>query len=311
MKKLINWFNLVRSKLNSRLNIALVIALILVLGGAGWAISNFLKPVKVVLPIEEIELSFDANGPYAILEPRRDGNAIVLNIKRVAGYEKITYELAYQSQLNSDEKGEGTEANSVERGVQGEINEFDSSKSEYSQEILFGTCSKGDTFSTLHCVFDKGVEFGTLTLKIYEKPTKDSRTQKVYRFVTPWRMQKPDVALGKIFSADNHFGYKTTATRQDLANIGYTIVHDLSGAPKLDEGKSFVGKVYALNVSAAKKFPGGVVSIEMAENIPSGVSIAQYVVDKDSWELLKSEINKSTITAPASSSGLFAVVNRK
>lgn len=311
MKKLISWFNLVKARLNSRLNIALVGVLLVVLVGGGLAISNFVKPTNVVLPLEEIELSFDANGPYAILEPRRDGNAIILNIKRVAGYEKITYELAYQSELNSDERGDGAETNSVERGVQGEIKDVDSAKSEYSQEILFGTCSKGDTFSTLHCVFDKGVEFGTLTLKIYEKPTKESRTQKVYKFVTPWRMQKPDVALGKIFSVDNHFGYKTTATRQDLANIGYTIVHDLSGAPKLDESKAFVGKVYALNVPTAKKFPNGVVSIEMADDIPTGATIAQYSPDKDSWGLLKSEVNKATIQAQASSSGLFAVVNNK
>lgn len=309
MKKLTNLVAFLKAKSKSRLNVGLFVVMLMVVIGAGWAIPNlFFQPVKVVLPLEEIELSFDANGPYAILEPRRDGNAIILNIKRVAGVEKISYELAYQSNLNVEEKGQADGASSVERGVQGEINGVDSSKSEYSQEILFGTCSKGDTFSTLHCVFDKGVEFGTLTLRIFEKPGKDSKTQKVYKFVTPWRMQKPEVALGKIFSADNHFGYKTTALRQDLSNIGYTIVHDLSGAPKLNSDKTFAGKVYALNSPTAKKFPSGVVVIESAENIASGASIARYSEVRDEWELLKSEISKSSIQASASEAGLFAIV---
>jgi hypothetical protein len=309
MKKLVNILNFLKLKFKSKLNVGLVVLLLVVIVGTVWAVPNlFFKDTKVVLPLEEIELSFDANGPYALLEPRRDGNAIILNIKRVAGVEKISYELAYQSSLSVEEQGQADELTSVERGVQGEINGVDSSKSEYSQEILFGTCSKGDTFSTLHCVFDKGVEFGTLTLRIYEKPTRESKTQKVYKFVTPWRMQKPDVALGKIFSADNHFGFSTTASRQDLSNVGYTIVHDLSGAPKLDGNLSFVGKVYALNVPTAKKFPSGSVTIEMAEDVAAGASIARYSVEKNNWELLNSQISKSTIKAEASEAGLFGVV---
>lgn len=310
MKKLSKIFEGARSKLNSKLNIALVLVLVILVVGGGVAIAKLMKPVKIVLPIEEVAMSFDPNGPYAILEPRRDGNAIILNIKRVSGYEKITYELAYQSNLSDEEQGDGG-SGSVERGVQGEIQNVDGSKSEYSQEILFGTCSKGDTFSTLHCVFDTGVEFGTLTLRIYQKPAKDAKVQIVDKFVIPWRLQKPDVALGKIFSADNHFGYVTKASRGDLVNIGFTIVQDLSGAPKLDDGLEFLGKVYALNVPTAKQFPTGGVTMEIAENIPDGAVIVQYSNQDNKWERLKSTISKSTIQAEASDAGIFAIVKSK
>ena len=46
-------------------------------------------------PLEEIDLTFDAEGPYALLIPRRDGNALILNLKRTATYDSISYELAY------------------------------------------------------------------------------------------------------------------------------------------------------------------------------------------------------------------------
>lgn len=310
MKKITDFLYFIRGKFNSKLNVALLLILVVLIIGGGVLFANLIKPTKVVLPIQEVDMSFDPNGPYAILEPRRDGNAIILNIKRVSGYQKIAYELAYQSNLNSDEQADGGNG-SVERGVQGEIQDVDGSKSEYSQEILFGTCSKGDTFSTLHCVFDTGVEFGTLTLRIYENPAKDAKVQKVYKFVIPWRLQKPDVALGKIFSADNHFGYITTASRGDLANIGYTIVQDLSGAPKLDDQEAFLGKVYALNVPTAKQFPSGTVTMELADSIPDGATIAEYSSSNGKWENLKSTISKSTIQAVASDAGFFAIVKTK
>lgn len=300
----------IRNFFKSRVNTVLVVVLVLIVLLGVFFIPKLLgSKTSVQLPLEETELQFSEEGPYAILEPRRDGNALILNIKRVAGFDKITYELAYSSLLGESE--EGDEDQTVDRGVQGEIKDVDAGKSEYSQEILFGTCSKGDTFSTRHCVFDQGVENGTLTLKIFQKVQPGDKTQKVYRFSTPWYLQKPDVALGKITSGDNHFNFLTKAARVDLNNVGFTLTHDLSSAPKLDQNSKFVGKVYAFNVPTAKKFPNGLVSIELAENVPDGAKLARFDTISNSWQLLDSKVDKSILQAEADGSGIFAVVTSR
>ncbi len=258
--------------------------LILCLGFAGYSVFVASKTAQV---LEEIDLNFDPEGPYALLLPRRDGNAIDLNIKRVSSYEGITYELTYQSE-------------GIDRGVQGTI-DTGSKSNEYNQEILFGTCSKGDTFSTRHCVFDKGVENGTLVLKIKEG-------DKIYKMTTPWHFQRVDVALGKLTSADGHFNFTTDASQQDLAVVTYSLINDLSGVPKLPSGKVVYGKVYALNIPLAKVLPSGEVKIELAQDVTSGASIYMYVEGDNEWNKLDTNVVGSTLTVPAPGAGIFAVL---
>ena len=83
-------------------------------------------------PIEEIELNFDPEGPYALLVPRRDGNAMNVVIKRVSSYDSFSYQITY-----TDEEG-------IDRGA-GDPNTWikvEKAKSEFDQLILFGTCSQ-------------------------------------------------------------------------------------------------------------------------------------------------------------------------
>lgn len=258
--------------------------LIIILGFVGY--NRFLAS-KTPEILEEIDLGFDLEGPYALLLPRRDGNAINLNIKRVSSYDEITYELAYQSE-------------GIDRGVQGTIDTGNKSN-EYNQEILFGTCSKGDTFSTRHCVFDKNVENGTLILKI-------KKDNVIYKMNTAWHLQRPDIALGNILSADGHFKFKTKASNQDLAVVGYTIVNELTGAPKIPAGKEILGKVYALNIPLAKIFPEGEINLELSETPPVGAVIAKFVEAENEWEILDTIVNKSTLEARSSGSGIFAIL---
>lgn len=248
---------------------------------------------KNIMPLEEISLSFDPEGPYALLLPRRDGNAINLNIRRVSAYEEISYELAYQSQ-------------GIDRGVQGTINTNDK-KSEYMQEILFGTCSKGDTFSTLHCVFDKEVENGTLILRI-------KKDNKIYKMITTWHLQKPDIALGKLSSGDNHFRYTISSDASkssgdsDLSIVGFSIINDLTGVPKLPNGKKVLGKVYSLNVPLAKMLPAGELEIELIESPPADAKIAHYIEAKNEWQVLDTKVIDNKLTAKAAGAGIFAVL---
>lgn len=254
---------------------------------------------KVELPTEEVELPFDPNGPYALLLPRRDGNAVILNMKRVGNYDGFSYELTYQS--------ENEEKDLIDRGVTGSLTS-DSTKSEYSQEILFGTCSKGNTWDSLHCVFDKGIENGDLNLKIKEKPQPKAKVVRVFKMATTWHFQKPDVALGIITSADGHFSYKTDASKNDLVTVGYTLVNDLTGAPKLPDGKGILGKVYAFNIPEAKEFPAGAVSIELPSDAPPDAKIAQYKEKNNSWILLDTKIDKSKVSAQGDGAGIYTVL---
>ena len=177
----------------------------------------------------------------------------------------------------------------------------------YKRQILFGTCSKGDTFSTLHCVFDKNVENGSLVLRIKKPYEKGDKVNTVYKMSTTWHLQKPDVALGVITSTDNHFQYKSEASEDELSLVGYSILNDLTGAPKFPTGKKALGKVYAMTLPTAKTFPKGIVKIELAENPPAESQIARYSESANSWEMLQTKIEGSSLISESSGSGIFAV----
>lgn len=272
-------------------NLILILALILAVGISALVYSKVFSG-RIKGPVPEVDLPFDPEGPYALLFPRKDGNALILDIKRVSSYDGISYDLEYQSQ-------------GIDRGVHGDIKKTADSnkKSEYTQEILFGTCSQGFTSGSAHCVFDKGVENGTLTLHIIQG-------NKGYRMITTWHLQQPDLSLGIITSGDSHFKYQTSASHEDLTNVGFSIVNDLSGAPKIANDKKFFGKVYGFSVPQAKTFPKGQVAIELENTPPQEAKIARFDDFKNSWNLLdtKEATVSSSLQSQADGSGIFAVL---
>ncbi len=311
---------------SNRTNAMLVAGLIILVVAVAFGVQQILLRNQNHGPLQEVDLPFDANGPYALLSPRRDGNAINLHITRVSSYDAIHYELSYQSKNDTGE--------AIDRGVTGDVNTKDK-KSDYTQEILFGTCSRGNTMDPLHCVFDKNVENGTLTLKI-------QKGNILYKMNTSWHFQKPDIALGVLTSGDSHFKYvvqgasesavlvtsiptpmiaiknaKTTPTptssfsddlRQKLSLVGYSLINDLSGVPKLPNGKDVTGKVYALNVPDGKQFMSGTVSIELAQNPPANAKLGYFKVDGSSWQLLDTKVESAKLSAQAPDAGIFAVL---
>ena len=255
--------------------------------------------------VEEVDLIFDAEGPYGLVYPRRDGNALVLNIKRTSSYESISYDLAYTSTIDEtavignkvvdgDEEKVG---GSIDRGVSGTIDTKEK-KGEYEQEVLFGTCSKNV------CKYDQGVENGTLTLHI-------RKGNSAYRMITQWHLQKPDVALGVLTSGDGHLSYKIEGNRTELSNIGFSIINDLTGIPKLPNEREVLGKVYALNVPITKEMPGGDISLELAENPPDGAKLYRYDEGESKWEELDTKVEGAKLSAKAESGGIFAVLVTK
>lgn len=297
MDKLKSWFLL------HKITAILVIVLIFIGVEGVLAFQNLTS--KQSGPVEEIDLTFDAEGPYALLFPRRDGNALVLNLKRTGSYDSISYELAYTSTPDEkvvagskiSEDGEGNFSGSIDRGVMGTIDTKEK-KGEYEQEILFGTCSKNV------CKYDKGVENGTLTLHI-------KKGNKAFRMITQWHLQKPDVALGNLTSGDGHLVYKVDGDRQTLSNIGFTIVNDLTGVPKLPSGKIVAGKVYSLNVPIAKELNGGSVLLELAENPSAGAKLFRFNGSKSEWQELDTKVEGSKLSAEVEGAGIFAVLTSK
>jgi len=90
-------FDNIKHFLSNRINAALVGALVLILIGASFGVYKVLSKPAAALPEEVIELGFDPEGPYAILEPRKDGYAVNLNMFRVASYKAFSYQLVYSS----------------------------------------------------------------------------------------------------------------------------------------------------------------------------------------------------------------------
>lgn len=289
----------------------ILVAVLLSLGFLGYlGVQKFSASQNA--PLEEVDLIFDAEGPYAQTFPRRDGNALILNIKRTSSYDSISYDLAYTSKPDEtvvtgnkiSEDGESSPVGgSIDRGVSGTIDTGGGSatkdkKGEYEQEILFGTCSKNV------CKYDKGVENGTLTLHI-------KKGNRAYRMITQWHLQQPDVALGSLTSGDNHLIYKVDADRQTLSNVGFSIINDLTGVPKLPSGKIILGKVYSLNVPIAKSLSAGSVTLELAENPPADVKLYRYNGSESKWEELDTKIDGSKLSGKANGAGIFAVLTSK
>lgn len=270
-------------KEKSTIILIVVVILVLILGGLFF--KTVILPKSSTAPTQEVMLNFDPEGPYALLFPRRDGNALVLNIKRTASYQEISYDLTY-----SDQDG-------IDRGVSGNI-DTKQSKGEYEQEILFGTCSKNI------CKYDKGVENGTLNLRI-------KKDNVIYKMIVEWHLQQPDLALGKLISGDSHFSYKIDPKSPELVLVKYTIISDLTGAPKLPEGKEVLGKVYAVNPPAAKNLTLGEVTIELASKPSSDAKIFTYQESENKWLELETKIVASSLTAKAPSGGIFAVLTSK
>lgn len=294
----------------NKLTIGLIFFIVIIIIAAFFGYNKFFAPKAG--PVPEIDLNFDPDGPYAELFPRRDGNALILNLKRTLLYDEITYELAYTSRVDETVEGgpkptpnkkvttdEGESASgSIDRGVVGTI-DTKQKKVEYQQEILFGTCSKNV------CKYDKGVENGTLTLHI-------KKGNVAYRMITQWHLQKPDVALGNLSSGDSHFSYKVSAKRENLANIGFTIVNDLTGVPKLPDERQVSGKVYSLNSPLLRDLPVGDVSLELAEKPADGVKIARFVQSQNKWEELDTKVDGTKLTSKSGGGGIFAVlINKK
>ncbi|MCL5783792.1 MAG: hypothetical protein M1142_00340 [Patescibacteria group bacterium] len=267
-----------------RLNFILIVGIIFFIAGGFFAYQKFFnKQVTQAADsdVQETDLAFDPERAYALLSPRRDGNAAVLDLKRTASYQQISYELTYMSE-------------GIDRGVMGKI-DTNQKRGEYQQEILFGTCSKNI------CKYDTGVENGTLTLHI-------KRDNQAFRMVTQWHLQQPDVVLGVLTSGDNHFTYKIDPDSTDLSLIKYTIINDLSGMPKLESNKTVVGKVYAVNAPSARDLPAGTVTVELADNPTPDSKIAKFDDAQNKWVEYDTKIDGSKLTASVDGGGIFAVL---
>ncbi len=272
------------------INISLVLGLILLLTGGAFFVNNlFGRSENQNGPIQEMDVTFDPEGPYILLVPRKDGNALYITFKRISTYDEFSYAIAY-----TDKEGIDRGAGDLETWIP-----IEKGRTDYEQEILFGTCSKNV------CKYDEGVENGTLVVRI-------KKGNKVSKISSKWHLQQPDIALGNLTSGDNHFSYKTTADRQLLAITGFSIINDITGAPKLPDGKEVRGFVYALNVPLARKMSSeGEIIMELAEDPGSEAKIARYSEAEGKWTEYETKNSSGTLTAKATGEGIYAVLAPK
>ncbi len=248
------------------------------------------KKAQAELPDQIINVTFDPEGPYATILPRNDGDAIDLSIQRIKDFDSFSYMLDYQD-------GGGIERGA---GVLTTWVKIDQGKTSFDQELLFGSCSKNV------CKYDTGVENGTLTFQL-------KKANIISKINTDWHLQQPDLAKGILTSGDNHFTYTVDKLKlKDISLVKFTIIYDLSGAPKLPNGKSVLGKIYALSTPVSKILPTGVVTIELPDNPPTDAKINQYDDLSGTWKELDTKSDKNKLTAPSTGAGIFAVlVNSK
>ena len=280
----------------NRLTAALLVGVLVIVIGGGVVVTKLLSAPKGPLPdLPEIEITFDPEGPYAVLTPRNDGHALTVSLKRISGYDQFSYSIAY-----TDDQG-------IPRGAGDESTWIPlNGKSEFNQEILFGTCSKNV------CKYDNGVENGTLVLHI-------KKANQPYKMSTLWHLQKPEVALGVLTSGDGHFTYDLKLSKAQLAGDtsslslpSFTLIHELTGAPKLPNNKKAEGKVYIVNTPDAKALPQGDVVIESADKPSQNAKINLYSEKDNAWkELETSASGSSTLKATTQTGGIFAILSSK
>lgn len=271
--------------LNNRLNLILAGTALLILVGGYLGYQKLIVVPYTQGPVEDIDLAFDPEGSYALLVPRRDGKAMILSLTRIKSYDAFAYQLAY------------TDTQGISRGV-GDLDtwvSFDKNKGFYTQEILFGTCSKNI------CKYDKGVENGTLTLRL-------KKGNKAYRFNTLWHLQKPQLSLGAISSGDSHLNITLDPKKSSFDLLGFTIVNDLTGAPKLPDGKKVLGRVYAVNFSSPQDLPQADVGIDLADTPSAGAQIGVYSDRNNQWNMLDTKITGSKLSAITNYFGIVAVL---
>jgi hypothetical protein len=270
----------------NKVTVILIVFLFLIFAGGIFAYQKFLAAPPVPQgDLADQELTFDPEGPYIVMTPRADGNAVTVSIKRIASYDQFAYTISY-----ADDQG-------IPRGA-GDENTWitlEKGKGEYDQEILFGTCSKNV------CKYDQGVENGTLVLRI-------KKGNQPYRMTSTWHLQNVSLAEGKLVSGDNHMFYTIDKKDVDPTNAGFSVINELTGAPKIPSGRQVMGKVYSLTTAFTKVLPKGHVKIELADNPPSDAKIARFDESKSDWVQLDAKVNGSTLEADAESGGIITVL---
>ena len=59
----------------------------------------------------------------------------------------------------------------------------------------------------------------------------------------------------------------------------------------------------------AKSLPKGIVSIELAENVPPEAKIARFDEGKNNWEFYDTKIDGSHASTESQTGGIFAILN--
>ena len=232
------------------------------------------KGKKVQTPVEEastqtlIETPLEER-PFVTLTPTSDGKKLIMSVSRIKNAQKIEYELTYLSQ-------------GLSRGVIGSV---DASELENkSRELLLGSCSKNT------CVYDVGVEQGTLTLRFRDGTA-------VRKFSSDFVLKQ---GVDKLVSSDGKFTFEKKAMPKSFYIVMSTI-----GLPSDVTGK-VVSAPYGVFAESSKSVIGATVTISLDEQ-DSQAKLFFWNSEKWVNEEKGLKIVEKTISASVDALGTFVV----
>jgi len=259
---------------NKNLSIALVVGFVLLVAGI---VFFFLRPKKEVAqevqPVEKTRLEITdvplEERPFLALNPINGGKEIGVEISNFGQVESVEYELTYMSEGFS-------------RGAIGSV-KIDSEEA-IEKELLLGSCSSGT------CKYDKGVEGGSLTLRIKD----DEGTKKL---ISDWQLYQNEEVLA---STDGVFEITNSSFEK-----GTFIVASTLGLPGPIEKGEVVAEPYG--VFGSLKSPKSLeVSFKVDQELVSPVILAW---DGKQWEELESEVDGEKIFVTTNILGVYILVD--
>jgi len=223
-------------------------------------------------------LDFSLNNPLVLAYPRSDGNAVILEISKLNGINKVSYEMIYQTKTQQE-------------GTLGTPIVLKSGETSIKRELLFGTCSKNV------CRYHEGVESGSLSIKFAKIEGPQDEWRADFKIETT-------AAGKKLTSMDNNFSLEMPGAPKSL----YVITSSVSSLPAPIEGKTVADQPYGVFPASPLIMKNMIVSIKVKNPDPA-MKIYGWNEDKLEWINYDGEMDseKQLITAKVDRLTIFAV----
>jgi len=224
--------------------------------------------------------------PYYNLIPIKDGNYFNFNIYRLPQDASAEYEITYQA---LDPTGDN-----ITQGIMGNIV---AGGNGYTKEHVFGTCS------TNVCKYDKGVEFGSVLVKLIEPKNE-------YESSFEFHLQNLTPAGGVLTSKDEKISLEVP--KNSISGKTYFIVHSTEGLPTSIKEKILAGP-YGFFTSGEKKLSSdAILTFEVPQNsVKNNVFVWGWDDTDKKWVEFVAEVNGQKVTSKVNLFTTYIVVEKE